>query len=115
MWLTRPLLALLIAVASGCGGVTVQAAEVCPAQPGQPLRSVDVFDGPVEDLATLVPDSAKERVGHWQLGYVYAAGRSVNLRCHYADGRTVDVPLPKKVERCDYRIDATKTLTLNCK
>ncbi|GKT20573.1 STY0301 family protein [Acidovorax sp. SUPP3334] len=111
---TKPLLVLLLAAAAGCGGLPVQAAEVCPAQPAQPLRQVDVFDGPVEDLATLVPDSAKERSGYWQVGYVYAAGRTVNVRCHYADGRTVDVPMAKKVDRCDYRIDAKKTLTLNC-
>ncbi|WP_442867324.1 STY0301 family protein [Acidovorax sp. GBBC 1281] len=105
---------LLFAAANG-GMPTAQAAEVCPAQPGQPLRQVDVFDGPVEDLATLVPDVAKERAGHWQLGYVYSVGRTVHVRCHYADARTVDVALPQKVERCDYRIDARKTLDLRCK
>lgn len=92
-----------------------QAAGVCPAQPGQPLRQVEVFDGPVEDLATLVPEIAKERFGRWQLDYVYAAGRTVNVRCHYADGRTVDVALTKKVERCHYRIDTGKTLDLRCR
>ncbi|GKS88491.1 STY0301 family protein [Acidovorax sp. SUPP2539] len=112
---TKPLFAVLLVAMAGCGGLPAQAAGVCPAQPGQPLRQVDVFDGPVEDLATLVPDVAKERAGHWQLGYVYAAGRTVNVRCHYADARTVDVELTQKVERCDYRIDARKTLDLRCK
>ncbi|GKS74284.1 lipoprotein [Acidovorax sp. SUPP950] len=111
----RPILAVLLFAAANGGMPTSQAAGVCPAQPGQPLRQVDVFDGPVEDLATLVPDVAKERAGHWQLGYVYAAGRTVNVRCHYADARTVDVELTQEVERCDYRIDARKTLDLRCK
>ncbi len=110
-----PLFGAMLVAAAACGVRPVQAAGVCPGQPGQPLRQVDVFDGPVEDLATLVPDVAKERAGHWQLGYVYAAGRTVNVRCHYADARMVDVALTQKVERCDYRIDARKTLDLRCR
>jgi hypothetical protein len=76
---------------------------------------VDVFDGTPEELASLVPDMAQARSGYWQLGYVYDAGRFVTIRCKYADGKALDVKLPDKVNRCDYRINAQKTLALHCK
>jgi hypothetical protein len=79
------------------------------------LRFVDVFDGTPEERATLVPDRAKERSGYWQLGYVYDAGRFVTIRCKYADGKTEDVKLEKKVKRCDYKIDSKKSLKVFCK
>ena len=91
------------------------AAEACPAREGQPLRYVDVFDGSPEEMATLVPDRAAKTSGYWQLGYVYADGRFVTLRCKYADGQARDVKLTNKIARCDYRIDARKTLSLTCR
>ena len=59
-------------------------AGVCPIRKGQPLRYVDVFDGPVKDMAMLVPDEAGERSRYWKLGYVYDAGRVVVVGCKYA-------------------------------
>ena len=106
---------LLLALLSGCAPTPGVAAEVCPSQKNQPLRFVDVFDGPVQDLATLVPDKAGERSGYWRLGYVYDAARFVTIRCKYADGKTLDVKLSKRVDRCDYQIDVDKTLVLRCK
>lgn len=106
---------LLMALLAGCSPAPGVAAEVCPAQKSQPLRFVDVFDGPVEDLATLVPDKAQERSGYWRLGYVYDATRFVTIRCKYADGKVLDVKLAHRVDRCDYQIDTAKTLVLHCK
>ena len=106
---------LLLALLSACSPAPSVAAEVCPVQKTQALRFVDVFDGPVQDLATLVPDKAGERFGYWRLGYVYDAARFVTIRCKYADGKTLDVTLSNRVERCDYQIDAKKTLVLRCK
>jgi hypothetical protein len=91
------------------------AAEVCPVRAGQPLRHVDVFDGPPEELATLIPDRAEDRSGHWELGYVYDAGRFVTIRCKYADGVSTDRRLAGRIRRCDYTIDPSGTLGLACR
>jgi hypothetical protein len=109
--LARSLVASLVA----CSPLTLLAAEVCAPRADTPLQFVDVFDGPVEDMATLVPDRAKAHSGHWRLGYVYKANRFVVVRCKYADGQTVDVKLANRVNRCDYKINAKKTLVLYCK
>jgi hypothetical protein len=90
------------------------AADICPHRDGQPLRYVDVFDGPPEEMATLVPDKDEERFGYWLLAYVYDAGRSVTIRCKYADGEASDVKVPNKVTKCDYKIDQKKVLTISC-
>jgi hypothetical protein len=76
---------------------------------------VDVFDGPPESLATLMPDEAGERSGYWKLKYVYDAGRSVTIRCKYANDETHDVKLSTVTTRCDYAIDTQQALTLSCK
>ena len=107
-------LCFLLACLCACSASPIHAADVCPAQDKSALRSVDVFDGSPEEMATLVPDEAHERSGYWQLGYVYDAGRFVSIRCKYADGSTVDQKLAHKVGRCDYKIDARKTLSLRC-
>ncbi|AGK47216.1 putative lipoprotein [Burkholderia thailandensis MSMB121] len=103
------------ASAFGTTGVSGASAEVCPVRAQSPLQYVDVFDGAPSDLATLIPDDAGERKGHWALGYVYDAGRYVTVRCKYADGQTKDVRLAGRVNRCDYRIDDKKTLKVMCK
>lgn len=97
-----------------CSVHAAVAADVCPSGKRQPLRFVDVYDGPPEELASLVPDQAKQKSGYWKLAYVYDAGRFVTIRCKYADGETSDVKLADKVRRCDYRIDAKKALRLHC-
>jgi hypothetical protein len=112
---TRQIVCASLALLCGCASGQAAAVEVCPSRGGQSLRYVDVFDGTPAELATLVPDRAGERSGYWQLGYVYNAGRFVTIRCKYSDGSAIDVKLAEKVDRCDYRIDARKTLALLCK
>jgi hypothetical protein len=107
-------LALAVAACSTAEAGKPGAAEVCTPRAGQPLRFVDVFDGPVADQAKLVPDEAGERSGQWKLGYVYDAGRFVTVRCKYADGQAVDVKLAAKVQACRYQLSADKTLKLSC-
>jgi hypothetical protein len=87
----------------------------CPARRDTTLRFVDVFDGPPEELATLMPDKAEERSGYWSLKYVYDAGRTVTIRCKYANEETHDVKLSTVTTRCDYTIDSQQVLTLRCK
>jgi hypothetical protein len=89
-------------------------ANVCP-QLASHLTSINVFDGAVEELASLIPDASNEHQGYWMLEYVYAAGRFVTVRCIYADGHTVDVKLPNKINRCSFTINTKKVLTLKCR
>jgi hypothetical protein len=112
---SRYIVAALFVSFLGCALPPALSAEICPSRPDQPLRFVDIFDGAPEELATLVPDLAQPRSGYWQLGYVYDSGRFVTIRCKYADGKALDVKLPGKVVRCDYKINAHKTLALRCK
>ncbi len=114
MSLTKNLAALLFALS--CWPLNAAPpADACPVRLRQPLRYVDVFDGPSEDLATLVPDKAGERGGYWLLDYVYDAGRFVVIHCKYADNQVLEVKLPNRVRRCDYKIDARKTLKMYCR
>lgn len=105
--------ALFVSI-SGWTSVSAASAQVCPSRPSHPVRFVDVFDGDPLAQATLVPDKAQARSGYWELGYVYDAGRFVTIRCKYADGKALDVKLRREVGRCDYKIDAKKTLVLRC-
>jgi hypothetical protein len=92
----------LIALASAYGIGHAIGAEVC-ASKSQPLRTFTVFDGPPSEQASLVPDSAGKDSSSWELGYIYDAGRSVWVRCQYADGTSSDVQLSAKVEKCEYK------------
>lgn len=115
MWWTRAFVALAfsgLAFTSTAGPAFAR--EVCPKDASSALRYVDLFDGPPEDLAQLIPDVANPHSGYWQLAYIYKAGRFATVRCKYADGHSVDLKLPK-VRRCNYRIDAQETLKLDCR
>ncbi len=107
--------AVLLLPLLGCASVPVVAKEVCAPRADHPLRYVGVFDGSVEELAMLAPNMSKARSGYWTLGYVYDANRFVTVSCKYADGKAVDVKLTERIARCDYKINAKKTLTLYCK
>lgn len=112
--------AVAAAVAAALAGCAVHAPapagpDVCPLRAGHALRFVDVFDGPPEELATLIPDRAGDRSGSWELGYVYDAGRTVTIRCKYDDGAAVDRKLARRVRRCDYELDERATLSVRCR
>ena len=115
MSLIKCIASLLFLAFSICASMPAVSAEVCPSRPNYSVRFVDVFDGAPEAQVTLVPDKAQARSGYWKLGYVYESGRFVTIRCKYVDGNALDVKLNKKVNRCDYRIDFNKKLTLHCK
>ncbi|MXV10673.1 hypothetical protein DYQ93_06410 [Xanthomonas sp. LMG 8992] len=113
MSLSKQIAALLLCLL-GCSSVRA-APSVCPMRQNQPLRYIDAFDGEPQDLATLEPDVAKERYGHWVLGHIYDEGRFVTLRCKYADKQTHDVTLTKRVEQCSYSINTKNVLRVTCK
>ena len=69
MWLSRAApVALPAAILALCIRPAI-AAEVCPLREGQPVHFVEVFDGSAQQLATLVPDKARQSSGFWRLGY----------------------------------------------
>lgn len=108
---------LVMASQVGCWfsrAVGAPAAEVCPTRHGPATRFM-VFDGPPEELASLVPEVTDERSGFWPLAYVYEAGRFVTVRCEYGDGQALDVRLSNKVSQCDYKTDAAERYKLYCK
>jgi hypothetical protein len=102
-----------IALASACGIGHAIGAEVCAAK-SQTLRSITVFDGPPPEQASLVPDQTGKNGGSWELGYVYDAGRSVWVRCQYADGTSADVQLSAKVGKCEYKEVKKDAFKLSC-
>lgn len=106
---------LLLALLLSGLAVPVFAVEVCPVRSEYPLRFVDVFDGPAEGLATLIPDKVRQKSGYWILGYIYDAGRFVTFHCKYADGQQLEKMVTQKLSRCDYKIDAHKNLQLDCR
>jgi hypothetical protein len=104
---------LPIALAFACGIGHAAGAEVCAAK-SQALRSVTVFDGPPAEQASLVPDQEGKSGSSWELGYVYDAGRTVWVRCQYADGTSADVQLSAKVGKCEYKAVKKNEIKLSC-
>lgn len=116
MWSNRGITVASIALVISVAGIRTASAEnICPLHPGHPLRLVDVFDGSPDELATLVPDEAGKVSGYWQLGYLFDAGRFVTIRCRYAGDEIADIKLSKRINRCDYKFDDKKVLSLSCK
>lgn len=76
--------------------------SVCPSQPGTVLHQVTVFDGPPEELASLVPEPDAQGRDSWPLAYVYQAGRQVWVHCQYQDQTRRVLQLPEPVRRCQF-------------
>ncbi|VXC91940.1 STY0301 family protein [Sphingomonas sp. 8AM] len=89
-------------------GIVAMAAAMsatCPAhRGGAPLHNVDIYDGPTADNAVLAPDATRRlnrtTVQVWRVEGVYRAGRSLNVRCGYAAGGSVMVPVTQPVREC---------------
>ena len=90
-------------------------APACPIGSGTQLVGVEVFDGPIAEQAMLRPEEDSPATGHWPLAYVYKAGRTVNLRCHYADATIADRELRKPVRACRYAILKSLPFGLRCR
>ncbi|MBH9576966.1 STY0301 family protein [Inhella proteolytica] len=76
--------------------------SVCPSQPASALRQVTVFDGPPEELASLVPEPDAQGRDSWPLAYVYQAGRQVWVHCQYQDQTRRVLQLPEPVRHCHF-------------
>jgi hypothetical protein len=109
LWLS--ICAIALAAAAGAGQAA--GAEICVSGT-KPLRSVTIFDGPPSELASLVPDLADKRSSSWELGYVYDAGRTVWVRCQYADGTDSQAELSARVGKCEAKTVKKDMIKLAC-
>ena len=70
-------------------------ATECPSTlDGKKLTGVDLYDGPISEMADLIPQD-----GGWRLGYPAASGKGFFLRCRYG-GKTLELLLPAGVKAC---------------
>ena len=95
----------------------------CPEFPGQKLVYVDIFDGPPEKLADLVPDQHIDRARKrpwniWQLkaspeGLFVTCGYGKALAGPYSRRETIRLPDSTRLCRADFRTGAGQSaLTL---
>jgi hypothetical protein len=112
--LSRTLCAAVLCAVILTRGAQAADTAPCPPRPATALKSVEVFDGAPEELASLMPDEADKNSGSFALGYIYEAGRFVTIRCEYADKSTADVKLAAKVESCKYAIGKDKKASFSC-
>jgi hypothetical protein len=105
---------ILILAAGRSPSALAAAIEPCPIRPESSLKYADVFDGPPEDLASLMADKPGKTSGYFTLGHIYDAGRFVTVRCEYADRVTTDVEISTKIKGCTYAFDKNKKLSFSC-
>jgi hypothetical protein len=108
-WLAICLIASAVAFDTG----QALGAEVC-AGGSKALHSVTVFDGPPSEQASLVPDFANRGASSWELGYVYDAGRTVWIRCQFADGTNSEAELGARVGKCESKTIKKDVIKLAC-
>lgn len=88
---------------------TVSAAVQCPATSGgHPLRAAgggDLYEGPVQDNATLAPRNSRQGPGGWVNTWQFSASPNVTLVCRY-EGTQARVVLPLTLEIRTCRQDA---------
>lgn len=115
MWPNKLIPILLGFALVGCVTAPRSGDSVCPARPDSHVKAVDVYDGPIADMAILVPDEATDTEGFWRLAYVYRSGRAVNIRCKYSDGAIVEVEIKNEIGKCRYAVAKEEGLILRCK
>lgn len=112
--------ALLILVAAS---TTPPEALECPVLPGQTLVYIDVYDGPPENQADLVPDQYQDKAKKiaWNTWELYHNPEGIYVKCGYGQrlegpySRTEFIVLPATAKTCraDFKIGAKPTdLTL---
>jgi hypothetical protein len=110
---------LMLAAAS----MTPAEALECPALPGETLVYIDVYDGPPEDQADLVPDQHQDKAKKvaWNSWELYQNPERIYVKCGYGKrlegpySRTEFIMLPETAKTCraDFKIGPKPTdLTL---
>jgi hypothetical protein len=111
--------ALLILTASTNPSVALQ----CPAPAGDALVYVDIYDGPPENNADLVPDQYQDKAKKtaWNTWELYQNPERIYVKCGYGQrlegpySRTEFIMLPQTAKACraDFKIGPKPTeLTL---
>ena len=112
--------ALLILAAAS---TTPPEALECPALPGQTLVYIDIYDGPPEGMADLVPDQHQDKAKKiaWNAWELYQNPERIYVKCGYGQrlegpySRTEFIMLPTTAKTCraDFKIGPKPTdLTL---
>lgn len=96
------------------GGCAAPSVNVCRAALPHRLTGAQVFDGPPEELASLVPDEGADDSGTWNLGYVFEHGRDVWVRCFYGQTVHEDVRVPGPVATCTYQSTKAGEVSMSC-
>jgi len=111
---------LLLLVA---GSTTPPEALECPTLPGQTLVYIDVYDGPPENQADLVPDQYQDKAKKiaWNTWELYQNPERIYVKCGYGKrlegpySRTEFIILPQTAKTCraDFKLGPKPTdLTL---
>ncbi|WP_187408333.1 STY0301 family protein [Saccharophagus sp. K07] len=115
MWWNKLVFILATAIISGCSTTSNHSNSICPERPNTYVKAIGVYDGPIADLALLLPDEASETDGFWNLAYVYDAGRTVNVRCQYSDKTNLDIHLEQPVDQCRFQIVNETSTIFRCR
>jgi hypothetical protein len=110
---------LILAAASAMPPVALE----CPAIEGQGLVYIDIYDGPPENQADLVPDQHQDRANKtaWNSWELYHNPEGIYVKCGYGRrlegpySRTEFIMLPETAKTCraDFKIGPKPTdLTL---
>lgn len=72
------------------------------------LTSVDLFDGPPDEMAQLKPDVSRGQGSHayasWDVGYIFDQGRNLFLVCKYMGSEpAITLKVNKKVRSCTFK------------
>ena len=91
----------------------------CPAEnAGSKLQMVTVFDGPLSENASLVPDSIKTvraaTRSEWSVAYIFKDGRPLFVSCGYGKAKPV-VLKPPRVKTCTFDLPRKGTASFSCK
>lgn len=79
---------------------------VCPARHrGRTLDAITVYDGPVEDMASLVPDRSRQARGvltqRWDVAGIYRAGRVLTVECGYRGVAPLRLTSSRPLRTCE--------------
>ncbi len=87
--------------------------KVCPVHGKNKVKQIDIFDGDPKELAYLAPDDDASNT--YTVSSVYEHGNVVTVRCKYSNGKVIDVPLTRVVDKCIFSRSKQGESSLVCK
>ena len=85
----------ILAFTTGCASARIE--DCPPSLAGEPLTDVGLYDGPVSEMAELIPAD-----GGWDIDYRPVSKKGFYLACHY-QGKILEIHLPDTVKRCRFQ------------